>query len=121
MSLKVVLVLLQITSSGNSFQSLTTLLLKEYFRISILDLPVLNFKLCPLVLVLWDKVKNFSPLTPSWPFNILKVSMRSPLNLLNLRLGSPRYSSLCLYSSSFKPSTILVNLCWTLSRISGIS
>ena len=82
--------LLAVTQSVNNlFHSFIVLCENEYFLISNLRRSFTNFTSCPLVLLSFLKEKNiFLPIF-SYPFNILKTSILSPLNHLVSRVVKP--------------------------------
>ena len=55
---------------------------KENFLLSNLEYGLTNAALCPLVTLSSFSLKKMLLLIPSYPFNILNTSIRSPLNLL---------------------------------------
>ena len=65
-------------SSGNLFQSFTTLWENVYFLISNLEWLFTKARLCPLVMLSFFILKNISLFNPSYPCIILKTSIWSP-------------------------------------------
>jgi len=80
-------------SLGNLFQCFTTLMVKNFFLISNLNLPSFSLEPFPLVLSLHALVKSPSPSFLS-PFQVLAAALRSPRSLLFSRLNSPNSLSL---------------------------
>ncbi|KAK4832076.1 hypothetical protein QYF61_020632 [Mycteria americana] len=96
------------TSLGNLFQCFTTLIVKNFFLISSLNLP--SFSLKPLPLVLSQQVLLKTP------FKYCKAAMRSPQSLLFSRLNNPSSLSLSSQERCSISLIIFVALLWTCSN-----
>lgn len=103
------------TSSGREFQMGVTLLIKKYFLRSYFTHWVANLNLFPLVVVEVENLNSTDVDLSYMPVIILKISIKSPLTLLNLKVGSPNLISLSLYVSFFNLGINFVALLCTFS------
>ncbi|KAK4819472.1 LOW QUALITY PROTEIN: hypothetical protein QYF61_004698 [Mycteria americana] len=106
------------TSLGNLFQCFTTLIVKNFFLQSSLNLPSLSLKLLLLVLSQQALLKSLSPSLLEAPFKDWKAVIRSPRSLLFSRLNNPSSLSLSLEERCSSPRIIFVALLWPCSSSS---
>ena len=103
-------------SLGNLFQCFTTLMLKNFFQTSNLNLPSFSLQPFPLVLSLHTLVISPSPSFLEAPFWYWKAAVRSPWSLLFSRLNSPNSLSLSSQERCSSPLINFVALLWTCSN-----
>ena len=77
------------TSLGNLFQCFTTLIVKNFFFISSLNLPSFSLNPLPLALLQQALLKSLFPSLLQAPLKYWKAAVRSPRSLLLFRLNSP--------------------------------
>ena len=94
----------------NLFQCLTSLIVKNFFLISSLNLPSFTLKTLPLVLSLQALVKSPSPAFLQAPLRYWKAALRSLHSLLFSRLNSPNSLRLSPWESYSIPLIIFVAL-----------
>ena len=103
-------------SSGNLFQSFTTLWENVHFLVSNLEWHFTKARLCPLVLLSFFIMKNISLFNPSYPCIILKTSIWSPrirlyvCDLLNappsIIIKSGAHFAYCIQSLEIQPRSV---------------
>ena len=101
------------TSLGNLFHCLTTLIVKNFFLLSKLNLPSFTFKSLPLVLSLPALVKKSISSFLASPLQVLKAAIRSAQNLLFSKLNNPSSLSLSSQERCSIPLLTFVALLWT--------
>jgi len=76
-------------SLGNLFQCFTTLMVKNFFLISNLNLPSFSLEPFPPCPISTHRCEKSLSILPVGPFRYWKAALRSPWSLLFCRLNSP--------------------------------